>query len=89
MTTFNQRIRKILSKYIYYDPIEHVDTDDEKNDRYTKEMIDTVLSSIQAEVRKVIPPKEKICNGVEKVEEQLRLVGYNQAIADCLKRLEG
>jgi hypothetical protein len=51
-------IEKILSKYIWFDPIEHVDVDDEQNDKNTKELIDTATSSLTSLIIKWLEGKK-------------------------------
>jgi hypothetical protein len=39
-------------------------------------------------VKRSLPGKKKICNGVERVEDQWRLVGYNQCYEKTLANIE-
>ena len=54
-----EEIAKILSKYIWFEPIEHVDVNDEQNDKNTKELIDTATSSLTALIIKWLESKRK------------------------------
>ena len=80
-------IGKILSKYIWFEPIEHIDTDDEKNDRYTQEMIDTATSSITALIIKWLESKKQE-NVTYTIIEEHRKMSRNQLITELIGEIK-
>ena len=52
-------LEKILEEYIWFDPIEHVDVNDEENEKRTKELIDKATSQILKLLESVVPEEEK------------------------------
>ena len=92
MTNFKEELKKILEPYIYYDPIEHVDTDDELNDKRTEEMLKEVISSI-TELVKSIVPEERYKNyagsgNISWAIEESKKTGFNSCRSEILKRLD-
>jgi hypothetical protein len=67
-------IDEILRKYIYYDAIEHVDTDDEKNDRYTEEMIAEAKQSILSALLAGAPEDKEVVSTMKFVQEERKFL---------------
>jgi glutamate formiminotransferase len=82
-------IEKILSKWISYDPIEHVDVNDEENNNRTTEMINEATSSITALIIKWLESKKQNMDyagsgGDKWMWEELQKEARNQLLTELI-----
>ena len=91
-------LEKILEEYIWFDPIEHVDVNDEENEKRTKELIDKATSQILALLESVVPEEKKEHAGHykdvwchecgESLTDSIDADSFNACIAEIKERLK-